>query len=71
MQIYYNSKFTPILYKSSEILNTKTKNFINTYFASYEQTITNLKDYDYAGFGTSMSRDCDIYIREYRTLLDN
>ena len=62
--------FTPIIYKSSKILNTKSKTYINTYLTSGEEITTKEKSKSFVGFSIKMSGDCDIYIRKYRTLLD-
>ena len=70
MYIGLNYKFTPILYNSSEILSTKKKSFINTYYSHYEESKFSLKDNGFAFLMIQLNTDCDIYIREYRTLLD-
>ena len=70
MYVGINYKFTPILYNSAEILNTKKNSFINTYFSSYEEIKVSRKDNGFAFLRLNLNTDCDIYIREYRTLLD-
>ena len=35
--------FTPIIYKSSEVLNMKAKSYINTYLTSGEESIEYVK----------------------------
>ena len=63
-------KFTPIIYESSEILNTQKKIYINNYFANYEQYEFSRGDNAFALFDIDLTCDCDIYIREYKTLLE-
>ena len=62
--------FIPILYDSSEILNTKRKIFIGSYLTSDDETTTNRKDDVFAVFYININNECDIYIRDYKTLLD-
>ena len=62
---------TPIMYNSTAVLNTKT----NTYIKSYLATLTRFRDnIDWTEapviFTLYLNTNCDIYIREYRTLLD-
>ena len=64
------AEFTPILYRSSEILNTRENIFINKYLNNFRERITFHKGYFFFGFNLVISTNCDIYIREYRTLLD-
>ena len=66
-EFHYN--FNPIMYNSSEILNTKTKNYIETYYSSADVDIQEDDDF-YFMFYAQINSECDIYIREYRTLLD-
>ena len=68
-KIEYELQFTPILYNSSEALNTKTKTYIKTHFTSIE-LISIVIDNIFAQFYLNMNNNCDIYIREYRTFLD-
>ena len=62
-------KFNPIMYNSSEILNTKTKNYIETYWTSADNYIYE-DSFPFIRYTMEISDECDIYIREYRTLLD-
>ena len=62
-------KFNPIMYNSSEILNTKTKNYIETYWTSADNYIYE-DSFPFIRYTMQISDECDIYIREYRTLLD-
>ena len=62
-------KFNPIMYNSSEILNTKTKNYIETYFTDDENYIYEDRNL-IIRYIMEITDECDIYIREYRTLLD-
>ena len=62
--------FTPILYNSSEALNTKTKTYINTQFTSADITAINKENGVFATFTTGMTNECNIYIRQYRNLID-
>ena len=64
------AEFTPILYRSSEILNTRENIFINKYLNNFKERITFLENDFFFGFNLVISTNCDIYIREYRTLLD-
>ena len=69
--IKYMLGFTPIIYNSTAVLNTKT----NTYIKSYLATLTRFRDnIDWTEapviFTLYLNTNCDIYIREYRTLLD-
>ena len=70
IDVEYRYIFTPILYNSTEILNTKIKSRINTYLNSLQEISLDLKDRGFASFSLDLSYDCDVYIREYRTLLD-
>lgn len=62
--------YTPILYNSSEILNTKIKTYFNSYLTTIKENIKYGKTQNFASFSLEINFDYDIYIREYRTLLD-
>ena len=63
--------FSPILYNSSQILNTKTKSYINSFLTDTEPVTIDMENNGIFGyFYTGLKIDCDIYIREYITLLD-
>jgi hypothetical protein len=51
------------MYNSSEILNTKTKNYIETYYTSADVDIQEDDDF-YFMFYAQINSECDIYIRE-------
>ena len=65
----YRITFTSILYNSTEALNTKIKTYVKTHMISNDLVAVR-EDGIFASFFTEMDSICDIYIREYRTLLD-
>ena len=64
----YRITFTPILYNSTEVFNTKIKTYVKTLMTSNDLVTVN-EDGIFASIFTEMESNCDIYIREYRTLL--
>ena len=68
--INYLIKFTPILYESTEIFDTKSSEYVTTYLSSVENRIIFQKSYSFAAFNLVIDTNCDIYKREYITLID-
>jgi len=66
----YMLEFTPILYRTSAVLNTKSYEYVDTYFNSVHSRTIYSPGGSFAGFNLVMNTNCDIYIREYKTLLD-
>ena len=72
-EAYYNCFFdyTPIMYNSSEVLSTKIKTHVNYYLTNIKENFIYQKKTEiFAEFAVELNNDCDIYIREYLTLLD-
>ena len=67
---YFGLNFIPIIYNSSEILNTKRNTYINAYLSSYKDTIMNGNIGYFDCYYIDISNECDIYIRDYKTFLD-
>ena len=67
----YRFGFKPIMYNSTAVLNTKTNTYIETYLTNLEHIIAKI-DWTESPVIFKLYRDtnCDIYIREYMTLLD-
>ena len=86
MQYQYLSFFTPILYNTTEKMNTKMKSYIDTQFTSIENDMnygkntvvirnesglnSEISGSLFAGFYIGINNYADVYIREYRTFLD-
>ena len=71
MLIQHELIFSPILYNSSEILNTKTNSYINSFLTDIDTVTIDLQNNTIFGFFyTGLKSDCDIYNRKYITLLD-
>ena len=68
--VNYLLEFTPILYRTSAVLNTKSYEYVDTYFNNVQSRTIYRPGQSIAGFNLVMNTNCDIYIREYKTLLD-
>ena len=85
--IQYEPIYTPILYNTTEKLNTKIKSYFHTQLASVRdersfgnntvviraepgRPISEISGTLFASFFIGLNNYADIYIREYRTLLD-
>ena len=63
--------FTPIMYNSTAVLNTKTKTYIRTYLTTLTRSMEKISWTESPViFTMNLNTNCDIYIREYKTLLD-
>jgi len=63
--------FNTIMYNSTAVLNTKTKTYIKTYLATLTRSMELIPWTESPViFTMNLNTNCDIYIREYRTLLD-
>ena len=70
LSVYYLFFFTPIKYSSSKIFNTKSNQYINTYLSDVtSRMLFSPSDY-FLSINLAMNTNCDIYKREYKTLLD-
>ena len=59
------------MYNSSEVLSTKIKTHVNYYLINIKENFIYQKNTEFfAEFAVELNNDCDIYIREYLTLLD-
>ena len=65
-------QFTPIIYKTTKILSTKSDKFINIYFSDHllRTYVDEYENSAFWGFNTIISTDNELYEREYITLLD-
>ena len=86
IQFQYHSIFTPILYNTTEKMNTKMKSYFDVQFTSIQHEInfgnntvvikgksrlsSEVSGSLFAGFYIDINNYADIYIREYRTFLD-
>ena len=68
--VNYLLVFTPILYRTSAVLNTKSYEYVDTYYNDVHSRTIYSPGQSFAGFNLVMNTNCDIYIREYKTLLD-
>jgi len=68
--VNYLLEFTPILYRTSAVLNTKSYEYVDTYLNDVQSRTIYSPGQSIAGFNLVMNTNCDIYTREYKTLLD-
>lgn len=69
--VNYLYQFTPIIYYSSGIFTTKSFEYVTTYFndVHVRSTYSNSNN-DFFALNLVMNTHCDIYTREYKTLLN-